>query len=314
MNIRIVFMGTPDFAVPILKTLVREQYQVVGVVTQPDRPKGRKRILTPPPVKEVAVELGLPVIQPERLCDPQSVQQVHAFKPDLIVTAAYGQILPEAILTKPKYGCINVHASLLPKYRGGAPIHWALINGEKETGISIMYMVQEMDAGDILAQQSIPITRHDHVGRLHDRLSQLGAEMIKELIPNLISGEVTPVPQDHQQATYAYNIRPEDEWIDWSRTADQIDCQIRGLHPWPVASTSWEQKRLKIWWAEPLTEPSSQPPGTILKMESDGIYVATGKGIIKITELQLAGKKRMSTATFLGGARMKVGQRLGERS
>lgn len=312
MTVRVVFMGTPDFAVPILQALVEGPYQVVGVVTQPDRPKGRRRILTAPPVKKVAVELGIPVYQPERLRDPESVRQVHALRPDLIVTAAYGQILPESILAKPTYGCINVHASLLPKYRGGAPIHWAIINGEKETGISIMYMVKEMDAGDILAQQAIPISKQDHVGSLHDRLSQLGAEMIKELLPSLIKGEVQPVPQDHRQATYAYNIRPEDEWIDWSQTAEQIDCRIRGLHPWPVASTSWQQKRLKIWWGEPIAEHSTQPPGTILKMENDGIFVATGKGILKITELQLAGRKRMSTAVFLGGTQMKVGERLGD--
>jgi methionyl-tRNA formyltransferase len=313
MSIRILFMGTPDFAVPILKTLVEEQYHVVGVVTQPDRPKGRRRRLSSPPVKEAAVEFGLPVLQPDRLRDPDAVQQILNLQPDLVVTAAYGQLLPEAILQQPKYGCINVHASLLPKYRGGAPIHWAIINGEEKTGISIMYMVKEMDAGDILSQQAIPITQQDHVGSLHDRLSQLGATMIKDLLPSLIKGEVTPVPQDHSQATYAYNIRPEDEWIDWSRTAEQIDCHIRGLHPWPVASTTWNQKRVKIWWAKPLSERSTERPGTILKMEKDGITVATGDGVIQITELQLEGKKRMSVADFLGGAKMKVGERFGDR-
>lgn len=312
MNPRIVFMGTPDFAVPILQMLADEKYHVVGVITQPDRPKGRKRVPSPPPVKKAAMQLGIPVFQPERLQDEQAIQQVSEMKPDLVITAAYGQLLPEPILQKPPFGCINVHASLLPKYRGGAPIHWALINGEKTTGITIMYMVKELDAGDILAQQKIPIAENDHVGSLHDRLSVLGAEMIRDLLPALFKGEVKAIPQDHCQATYAYNIRPDDEWIDWSRSANQIYDQVRGLHPWPVASTSWNQKRLKIWWAESLLIDSSQPPGTILKMEADGISVATGKGIIKIKELQLAGKKRMSTNDFLGGTKMKVGERLGD--
>ncbi len=311
MNPRIVFMGTPDFAVPILRVLVDEKYHVVGVVTQPDRPTGRKRVPTPPPVKEAAMQWGIPVFQPERLRDEQAIQQVFEWEPDLVVTAAYGQLLPESVLQKPKFGCINVHASLLPKYRGGAPIHWALINGEKETGITIMYMAKELDAGDMLVQQKIPIREDDHVGSLHDRLSALGAEMIKDLLPVLVKGKIKPTPQDHRQATYAYNIRPEDEWIDWSQSAKQIYDHVRGLHPWPVASTTWKQQRLKIWWVEALSTDSAQPPGTILTMEPDGISVATGKGIIQIKELQLAGKKRMSTQDFLGGARMRVGEQLG---
>lgn len=312
MKHRIVFMGTPDFAVPILQILAAEQYQLVGVITQPDRPKGRKRILSPPPVKEAAIRLGIPVFQPERIREEEAVQQFVDLNPDLVVTAAYGQILPESILQQPKFGCINVHASLLPKYRGGAPIHWALINGEKETGITIMYMAKEMDAGDILAQRSIPIAKDDHVGSLHDRLSLLGAEMIKEILPAIFKGEVKAIPQDHQQATYAYNIRPEDEWIDWNRSADEIYNHVRGLYPWPVASTSWNKKRVKIWWAETSDENASASPGTILQMEAEGILVATKKGTIRIKELQLAGRKRMLVHEFLSGAKMKVGERLGD--
>lgn len=312
MKHRIVFMGTPDFAVPILQMIAAEKYHLVGVITQPDRPKGRKRILSPPPVKEAAIRLGIPVFQPEHIREEEAVQQFVDLDPDLVVTAAYGQILPESILQKPKFGCINVHASLLPKYRGGAPIHWALINGEKETGITIMYMAKEMDAGDILAQRSIPIAKDDHVGSLHDRLSLLGAEMIKDILPAIFKGEVKAVPQDHQQATYAYNIRPEDEWIDWNRTADEIYNHVRGLYPWPVASTSWNRKRVKIWWAETSDGTSTAPPGTILKMEPEGIWVATKKGTIRIKELQLAGRKRMPVHEFLSGAQMKVGERLGD--
>lgn len=312
MKHRIVFMGTPDFAVPILQMIAAEKYHLVGVITQPDRPKGRKRILSPPPVKEAAIRLGIPVFQPEHIREEEAVQQFVDLDPDLVVTAAYGQILPESILQKPKFGCINVHASLLPKYRGGAPIHWALINGEKETGITIMYMAKEMDAGDILAQRSIPIAKDDHVGSLHDRLSLLGAEMIKDILPAIFKGEVKAVPQNHQQATYAYNIRPEDEWIDWNRTADEIYNHVRGLYPWPVASTSWNRKRVKIWWAETSDGTSTAPPGTILKMEPEGIWVATKKGTIRIKELQLAGRKRMPVHEFLSGAQMKVGERLGD--
>lgn len=216
-EVRMVFMGTPDFAVPSLQTLVREGYRVAGVVTQPDRPRGRKRELTPPPVKVAAMELGLPVFQPERLRNPENVRRLLEWKPDLIVTAAYGQILPREILETPRYGCINVHASLLPKYRGGAPIHHALIRGEKETGVTIMYMVEALDAGDMLAHRSIPIEEADDVGTLHDKLARVGAQLLRETVPALLEGRVQPVPQDDSQATYAPNIRREDERIDWSR-------------------------------------------------------------------------------------------------
>lgn len=312
-EVRVVFMGTPDFAVPSLKSLVRDGHRVVGVVTQPDRPRGRKRELTPPPVKEAAVELGLPVFQPEKLRNRENVRKLLEWEPDLIVTAAYGQILPKAVLEAPRYGCINVHASLLPKYRGGAPIHHALIHGEKETGVTIMYMVEALDAGDMLGRRSIPIQEADDVGTLHDKLARVGAGLLSETVPDLLQGKVKPVPQDESQVTYAPNIRREDERIDWNRTAPQLVCQVRALRPWPVAFTTWKGKPLKIWRAEPTSLKESVSPGTVLTVTEDGVVVATGKGgALRILELQPAGKRRMTAEEFSRGRNMKPGEILGE--
>lgn len=311
-EVRIVFMGTPDFSVPSLQTLVAEGYRVVGVVTQPDRPRGRKQELTPPPVKEAAMELGLPVFQPDRLRNPENVRQLLEWKPDLIITAAYGQILPREILESPRYGCINVHASLLPKYRGGAPIHHALIQGERETGVTIMYMVEALDAGDLLASRSIPIKEEDDVGTLHDKLAQLGAQLLIETVPALLEGKVQPVPQDDNRATYAPNIRREDERIDWNRSAQELVNQIRGLRPWPVAFTLWKGKPLKIWKAEPVSVRESAAPGTVLSQAEEGVIVATGEGgALRIQELQPAGKRRMTAEEFFRGRQMKPGEILG---
>lgn len=312
MNPKIVFMGTPDFAVPILQMLVHEGYSVVGVVTQPDRPKGRKRILTPPPVKVAAQKWGLPVLQPHKLVDEAAIDSVLQLEPDLIVTAAYGQLLPQKILQAPSLGCINIHASLLPKYRGGAPIHWAIIHGEEKTGITIMYMVQALDAGDMLVQKELPIRKTDHVGILHDRLSELGANLLKESLPSLIQGHLQATPQDEQQATYAPNLTREDEMIDWSQSATQIYNRVRGLHPWPVASTVWRGKPMKIWWVEEKWVDHQNQPGTILGVESEGILVAAGSGAVMIKELQPSGKKRMPAHDFVGGARIQDGERFGE--
>jgi len=309
---RILFMGTPDFAVPSLQMLVEKAYPIVGVVTQPDRPKGRKQVLTPPPVKTTALSYGIPVFQPEKLRDPAALEEILALKPELVVTAAYGQLLPSALLEAPRWGCINVHASLLPKYRGGAPIHHALINGEKETGVTIMYMVERLDAGDILSQRAIPIEETDHVGSLHDKLSRLGAELLAETIPALLAGEIQPVPQDESLVTYAPNIRREDERIDWSQPACAIFNRVRGLHPWPVAFTTWQGKPLKIWWAEVVDVRHDAEPGTVLNVGMDGIIVAAGKGAVVIQELQPYGKKRMTAAEFVRGRNMEPGERLGD--
>ncbi|MBH8601094.1 methionyl-tRNA formyltransferase [Thermoactinomyces sp. CICC 23799] len=307
-------MGTPDFAVPSLRVLLeeKEQVEVIGVVTQPDRPKGRKKVLTPPPVKVEALNHDLPVFQPQKLRSGEGIRQVLELQPDLIVTAAYGQILPEPVLEAPKYGCINVHASLLPKYRGGAPIHHAIINGEKETGVTIMYMVKALDAGDMLLQRAIPITSEDNVGTMHDKLANLGAELLKEVLPSILDGTVQAVPQDDEQATFAPNITREDEKIDWKRSARELDCQIRGLCPWPVAYTMWKGKPFKIWKASVVNEETQDEPGTVIRLDADGIVVATGNGMLRLTEVQPSGKKTMSAKQFINGRQMKAGDRFGD--
>lgn len=312
---RVVFMGTPDFSVPVLKRLIEEGYEIVGVVTQPDRPKGRKKQLTPPPVKVEAEKHGLTIVQPERLKRPEDLKAVLALKADLIVTAAFGQILPKELLDTPKYGCINVHASLLPEYRGGAPIHQAIIDGKKETGITIMYMVEKLDAGDILTQAKVDILEEDHVGTLHNKLSVIGAELLAYTIPNLITGKLIPIKQDEKKVTFAKNISREQEKIDWEKTGEAIYNQIRGLHPWPVAYTLLDNQPLKVWWVEKVAENRQAEPGTIVAIEPDGFIVSTGdKTHIKITNLQPSGKKRISTEEFLRGAGgyLTVGTKLGE--
>ncbi|MCM3769485.1 MULTISPECIES: methionyl-tRNA formyltransferase [Priestia] len=308
---KVVFMGTPDFSVPVLQTLLKDGYEVVAVVTQPDRPKGRKRVLTPPPVKVEALKHEIPVLQPEKIRLEEEYKQVLAYEPDLIVTAAFGQILPTPILEAPKYGCINVHASLLPELRGGAPIHYSILQGKPKTGVTIMYMVEKLDAGDILTQVEVPVEERDHVGTLHDKLSAAGAKLLSETIPSLVKGEITPVKQNDDEATFASNIKREQEKIDWARTGEEIYNHIRGLHPWPVAYTIAEGQVMKIWWGEKVS--ASGKPGTVLSLEADGFVVATGnKTAIKVTELQPAGKKRMDAAQYLRGTSVEVGTVLGD--
>ncbi|HHU20376.1 MAG TPA: methionyl-tRNA formyltransferase [Bacilli bacterium] len=311
---KIVFMGTPDFSVPILEKIISEGYQVVLVVTQPDRPKGRKRVLSAPPVKETAIKHNIPVYQPEKIRD--SYQEILTYEPDLIVTAAFGQILPNELLEAPKYGCINVHASLLPELRGGAPIHYSIMQGKKETGISIMYMVEALDAGAVLSQVTMPIDEADHVGSLHDKLSEAGSDLLIETLPQLFAQTITAEEQDDQKATYAPNIKREEEMLDWTRTAQELYNHVRGLHPWPVASTTIEGKNLKVWWAErgQATASEAVQPGEIVELTHDSINVACGDGdILKLTDIQLAGNKRMLVRDFLNGNSdlFKVGQRLG---
>ncbi|AWD64046.1 methionyl-tRNA formyltransferase [Priestia megaterium] len=308
---KVVFMGTPDFSVPVLQTLLKDGYEVVAVVTQPDRPKGRKRVLTPPPVKVEALKHEIPVLQPEKIRLEEEYQQVLAYEPDLIVTTAFGQILPTPILEAPKYGCINVHASLLPELRGGAPIHYSILQGKPKTGVTIMYMVEKLDAGDILTQVEVPIEERDHVGTLHDKLSAAGAKLLSETIPSLVKGEITPVKQNDGEATFASNIKREQEKIDWARTGEEIYNHIRGLHPWPVAYTTADGQVMKIWWGEKVS--ASGKPGTVLSLEEDGFVVATGnETAIKVTELQPAGKKRMDAAQYLRGTSVEVGTVLGD--
>ncbi|WP_053366145.1 methionyl-tRNA formyltransferase [Bacillus sp. FJAT-27245] len=312
---KIVFMGTPDFSVPVLRRLIEDGYEVIGVVTQPDRPVGRKRILTPPPVKVEAEKHGIPVLQPEKIRLKDEYGKVIDLNPDLIVTAAFGQILPKELLEAPKYGCINVHASLLPELRGGAPIHYAIIQGKKKTGITIMYMVEKLDAGDILTQVEVPITDSDTVGTLHGKLSIAGADLLSETMPKLLDGELEPIKQNEDEATFAFNIKREEERIDWAKTGEEIYNQIRGMNPWPVAYTTLDGTVVKLWSSEKVPVKGEFAPGQIISLKEDGITVGTGNGTgVKVTILQPSGKKPMDAGQFLrgAGAKLKEGQKFGE--
>jgi methionyl-tRNA formyltransferase len=312
---KVIFMGTPDFSVKVLQTVINDGFDVIGVVTQPDRPVGRKRVLTPPPVKVEAEKHGIPVYQPEKIRQQEEYEKIISLKPDLIITAAFGQILPKELLDAPVHGCINVHASLLPELRGGAPIHYAIIQGKKKTGITIMYMVEKLDAGDILTQVEVPITEDDNVGTLHEKLSVAGADLLSETLPRLLEGQITPIPQNNDEATFAYNIKREQEKIDWSKSGEEIYNHVRGLNPWPVAFTLLDGQVLKVWKTEKVTGITGKDPGTILKSEMDGIIVCTGnETAIRITEMQPAGKTRMQSDVFFRGAGSKliIGSKLGE--
>ncbi|MCK9905307.1 methionyl-tRNA formyltransferase, partial [Frankia sp. Cpl3] len=279
---RILFMGTPDFAVASLEALLEAGSNVVGVVTQPDRPVGRKRVLTPPPVKEAALRHGLPVLQPEKVKEESALAEILAIAPDLIVTAAYGQILPKRLLDAPRLGCVNVHASLLPKYRGGAPIQRCIMEGETQTGVTIMYMVEALDAGDMLSKVVVPIDERDTYGSLHDKLAVAGAELLVKTIPGLLAGELRAEQQNHEEATFAPTIKRSDEKINWSKTAEQVYNHVRGLNPAPAAYTHYAGKVWKIWWAEKeALNGILGEPGTVIGRTSDGLLVACGAGSVK---------------------------------
>lgn len=306
-------MGTPDFSVPILDSLVKSEYEVVLVVSQPDRPKGRKKVITPSPVKVEAEKHNIPVFQPEKL--KHNYEEILTYQPDLIITAAYGQILPNALLETPEYGCINVHASLLPELRGGAPIHYAILQGKKETGISLMYMVEKLDAGDVLAQQSVPIDKTDHVGSLHAKLSDAGANLLVESLPKIFTNNMQPIKQDESKATFATNIKREQEKVDWTKSNLEIYNHIRGLRPWPVAFTTYQGKIMKLWWGEIDNEKYEGTPGEIVRKDHEAFTVICGdqKGI-RITEIQPSGKKWMTVTEYLQGSadRIKIGTLMGE--
>ncbi|MBO0420777.1 methionyl-tRNA formyltransferase [Vagococcus fluvialis] len=299
---KIIFMGTPGFSVPILNGLVAEGYDVLRVVTQPDRPVGRKKVLTPPPVKEAALKHGIKVLQPEKISGSPEMEEIISLNPDLIVTAAFGQFLPENLLKAPKLGAINVHASLLPKYRGGAPVHYSIIKGDSETGVTIMRMVKKMDAGDMLSQKAIPISKTDDVGSMFDKLSLLGKDMLLEVLPEFIAGNIKEIPQDETLVTYSPNITREEEQIDWNKTSELIDCQVRGMRPWPVAFTTYQETRVKLWDTTPLDETTTKAPGTIIKINKKNFLVACGEGtVLQINDLQPAGKGRLKAVEYLNG-------------
>ena len=305
MRERIVFMGTASFSLAVLKMLIEEDYNIVGVVTQPDRYVGRKKVLTMPDVKVEALKYDIPVIQPARI--KEDYQAVADLKPDLIITAAYGQIVPQAVLDIPRLGCINVHASLLPLYRGGAPVHQAIIDGQEKTGVTIMYMVKKMDAGDMIAQKETPILEEDTVGILYDRLSDLGAKLLKGTLPDILKGTNQRIPQDENLVTYAPTLSREDERLDWNMSARQVYNKVRGTNPWPGSYTTYQGKTVKIWAGQvhqcenAMKHHAHQDNGTIVKIFKDAIGVKVNDGVYLITELQLEGKKRMSVKDYLNG-------------
>ncbi|MDH6364289.1 methionyl-tRNA formyltransferase [Enterococcus sp. PF1-24] len=307
---KVVFMGTPAFSVPILEGLIDAGYEILAVVTQPDRPVGRKRVITPPPVKAAAVKHGLPVLQPEKISGSPEMAEIITLAPDLIVTAAFGQFLPEKLLQAPKYYPVNVHASLLPKYRGGAPVHYAVMNGETETGVTIMEMIKKMDAGGIFAQEKLAITDSDDVGTMFDKLSLLGRELLLATLPKIIAGELTPIPQDETAVSYSPNISREEEAVDWQQTATAVDQKVRGLRPWPIAFTMYQETRWKLWQTSVLAEETtSAAPGTIIKRSKNALWVACGAGtVLAINELQPAGKGKLAIQEFLNGSGQKVSE------
>ncbi len=296
-NTRIIFMGTPEFAVPVLKML-HENYQVILVVTQPDKKVGRKQILTPSSIKSFALEHGISVFQPNKI--REDFEEIMELKPDIIITCAYGQIVPKSILDCPKFGCINVHASLLPKYRGGAPIHKALINGEKETGITIMYMNEGMDTGDIIEKKVCKIEDNDNVGTLHDKLSEIGATLLKEVLPSIIRKTNHREKQNEEEATYAYNIKREEEHLDFSKTGKELLNQIRGLNPWPTANFILLETEIKVLEAN-FKEGKINEIGIIKEITKDAIGITCQDGILFVTKIKPFGKKIMLTKDYLNG-------------
>lgn len=299
---RIVFMGTPDFAVPSLKALIQDGHEIAGVYTQPDKPKNRGMKLTPPPVKVVAQEHNLPVFQPKTLRDEEVQRELQALAPELIVVAAYGKLLPKAVLELPALGCINVHSSLLPKYRGAAPINWAILNGEPETGVTIMHMAEALDAGDIILQTVTPIDLNESVEQLHDRLAVMGAELLSKAVTALAEGTAPRIPQDESQYTYAPMLSRELSPIDWSRSALEIHNQIRGLVPWPATTMELKGTKFKVFASLLTGEKENQPAGTALGADKKGIRMVCGDGgVLCITEVQAPGKKRMKAVDYLRG-------------
>ena len=309
---RIVFMGTPEFAVPSVEALLKSDDRVVGIVTQPDRPRGRGQRLSPSPVKVIARREQIPVLQPAKMKDPSFMAELSGWKPDVIAVAAFGRILPPAILSFPPRGCINVHASLLPKYRGAGPIQWALINGETETGITTMLMDEGMDTGAILLQATMAIGQDDTAGSLSSRLADLGGRLLVETLTQLKTGTLTPRLQDHGQATLAPLLKKEDGAVNWTMSATSIANRIRGLTPWPGAYTFLRMDRWTISRSVALDEATNLAPGQITAVTKDAIHVATGKGVLAIRELQPANGRRMPVGQYLAGHPLETGMQLSQ--
>ena len=309
---RIVFMGTPDFAVASLEKLIYSGCEIAAVVTQPDRPRGRGKKLTPPPVKERALEAGLRVLQPERVKDSGFIEALKALSPDIIIVVAYGQILPEEIINLPAMGCINVHASLLPKYRGAAPINWCIINGESRTGVTTMYMDKGMDTGDILLQRETEIGEDETAGELHDRLAVLGADLLLETLEGIQRKEVERKAQDHSAATYAPQLDRETGRVDWNSDAKSIYNLIRGTNPWPGCYTVYKGERMKLWEAKVLEQKSRGTAGKVLEAGHGGMLVQAGSGTLLVTKIQMPSSRVMTVDEYLRGNSLETGYILGE--
>lgn len=310
---KIIYMGTPDFAVAPLEAILKAGHEVTAVVTQPDRQKGRGREVQYSPVKECALSYGIPVLQPLKIKEKDAVEELRKYPADIFVVAAFGQLLSEEILNMPRFGCINIHASLLPAYRGAAPIQWCVINGEEKTGVTIMQMAKGMDTGDILLQKEVVLDEKETGGSLFDRLMETGAELIVEALPKIEAGELIPVVQKEELATYAGKITKDMGNIDFAKSAVTIERLIRGLNPWPSAFTHYKGKILKIWEADVVSEcvnAENPVPGTVIAMDKESFTLATGEGALRIRSLQPEGKKRMSCAEFMRGYEVKVGEAL----
>ena len=309
---RVIFMGTPDFSVGTLQALIDAGHEVVLAVTQPDKPKGRGKSMQFPPVKEAALEHGIEVYQPRRVREPECVEYLRSFDADIIVVVAFGQILPKEILEMPKYGCVNVHASLLPKYRGAAPIQWAVINGEKVSGVTTMRMDEGLDTGDMILKEEVVLDEKETGGSLFDRLSGVGAKLCVRTLKAIEDGTAIYTKQDHEAATKTTLIKKQFGIIDWNKPAAEIECLIRGLNPWPSAYTYLNGKTLKIWAAAVKDETSDKEPGELTEVTKHSVGVQTGDGILMLEEVQLEGKKRMSADAFLRGNALSEGMKLGE--
>ena len=310
---KVIFMGTPDFSVGTLEALIEAGHEVALVVTQPDKPKGRGGKMQYTPVKEVAVAHNIPVYQPKRIREPECIEELRKYNADIMVVIAFGQILPKEILEMTPYGCVNVHASLLPSYRGAAPIQWAVINGEKVSGVTTMQMNEGLDTGDMLLKVEIPLDEKETGGSLHDKLAEAGARLCVETLDALKAGTVTPEKQGDSPTAYAKMLDKHMGKIDWKMSAKEIERLIRGLNPWPSAYTRWNEndKGMKIWEAEVAEGQTDKAAGTVVEVAKDGFFVQTGDGLLKITALQIPGKKRMDAGAFLRGYQIKEGEILG---
>lgn len=307
---RVLFMGTPEFAVPTLESLIQE-HEVIGVFTQPDKPKGRGKAMAFPPVKEKALEHHIPVFQPVKVREASVVEEIRQMNPDAIVVVAFGQILPESILNIPKYGCINVHASLLPKYRGAAPMQWCIIDGETETGITTMYMAKGLDTGDMILKDTITMDPKETGETLHDKLSVMGGPLILETLRQIEAGTAPRIKQDDSLSCYAHMLDKELGCIDWNKDAVSIERLIRGLNSWPSAYTFWNGKTLKIWDSDVVDYSGEDENGTVIAKDKHSFTVKCGENALKILEVQLQGKKRMTAQAFLVGNQVETGMRLG---